>query len=184
MPLLSCKHWLRQNLLLIAHIEYQIVFNIWSTDQICTYQFPCCIVSSRCFSFLWLYFIIGCLAGTIWLAVICERGNLSLSYYLLPFQNPRSQGTSPLGLASLKRKNLPIVVTLGVIGSCYANLAFYLIAFTPSYKLCDNILAPLPRNTESVLPQMTNLFGKPCLRDYFLTSLLGDSTRVFSLFLW
>jgi hypothetical protein len=43
-----------------------------------------------------------------------------------------------LGLASLKRKNLPIVVTLGGIGSCYASLAFYLIAFTPSYKLCDN----------------------------------------------
>jgi hypothetical protein len=71
--------------------------------------------------------------------VICERGNLSLSYYPLPFQNPRSPGTSPLGLASLKRKNLPIVVTLGGIGSCYASLALYLIAFTPSYKLCDNI---------------------------------------------
>jgi hypothetical protein len=83
--------------------------------------------------------------------VICERGNLSLSYYPLPFQNPRSPGTSPLGLASLKRKNLPIVVTLGGIGSCYASLAFYLIAFTPSYKLCDNILAPLPGNTESIL---------------------------------
>jgi hypothetical protein len=57
---------------------------------------------------------------------------------LLPLQNPRSPGTSPLGLTSLKRKNLPIVVTLGGIGSCYASLAFYLIAFTPSYKLCDN----------------------------------------------
>jgi hypothetical protein len=57
---------------------------------------------------------------------------------LLPLQNSRSPGTSPLGLTSLKRKNLPIVVTLGGIGSCYASLAFYLIAFTPSYKLCDN----------------------------------------------
>jgi hypothetical protein len=45
---------------------------------------------------------------------------------------------SPLGLASLKRKNLPIVVTLGGIGSCYASLSLYLIAFYPSYKLCDN----------------------------------------------
>jgi hypothetical protein len=34
-----------------------------------------------------------------------------------------------LGLTSLKRKNLPIVVTLGGIGSCYASLAFTLIAF-------------------------------------------------------
>jgi hypothetical protein len=57
---------------------------------------------------------------------------------LLPLQNPRSPGTSPLGLTSLKRKNLPIVVTLGGIGSCYTSLAFYLIAFTPSYKLCNN----------------------------------------------
>jgi hypothetical protein len=45
---------------------------------------------------------------------------------------------SHLGLTSLKRKNLPIVVTLGGIGSCYASLAFYLIAFNPSYKLCNN----------------------------------------------
>ena len=48
---------------------------------------------------------------------------------LLPPQNDRSSGTSPLGLTSLKRKNLPIVVTLGWIGSCYAGLAFNLIAF-------------------------------------------------------
>jgi hypothetical protein len=79
--------------------------------------------------------------------VICERGNLFLSYYPLPFQNPRSPGTSPLGLASLNRKSLPIVVTLGGIGSCYASLALYLIAFYPSYKLCDNI--KVARNVES-----------------------------------
>jgi hypothetical protein len=66
---------------------------------------------------------------------------------LLPLQNPRSPGTSPLGLASLKRKNLPIVVTLGGIGSCYASLAFYLIAFTPSYKLCDNKRADAHKTT-------------------------------------
>jgi hypothetical protein len=45
---------------------------------------------------------------------------------------------SPLGLASLNRKDLPIVVTLGGVGPCYASLAFYFIAFAPSYKLCDN----------------------------------------------
>jgi hypothetical protein len=39
-----------------------------------------------------------------------------------------SPGTSPLGLTSLKRKNLPIMVTLGGIGSRYASLAFNLIA--------------------------------------------------------
>ena len=130
LSLLFCKHWLRQHLLLncLYWISDSHWF-IWSTNQDCTYQFPCCIVSSRCFYFLWLYLIIGCLARTIWLAVICERGNLSLSYYPLPFQNPRSPRMSPLGLASLKRKNLPIMVTLGGIGSCYASLALYLIAF-------------------------------------------------------
>jgi hypothetical protein len=57
----------------------------------------------------------------------------------LPPQNPRSPGTSPLGLTSLKRKNLPIVVTLGGTGSCYVSLTLYLIALYPCYKLCDNI---------------------------------------------
>jgi hypothetical protein len=58
---------------------------------------------------------------------------------LEPPQSPRSPRTSPLGLTSLKRKNHPIVVTLGGIGSCYASLALYLIAFYPCYKLCNNI---------------------------------------------
>jgi hypothetical protein len=30
------------------------------------------------------------------------------------------------------------MVTLGGVGPCYASLAFYFIAFSPSYKLCDN----------------------------------------------
>jgi hypothetical protein len=47
---------------------------------------------------------------------------------LLPLQNHRSPGMSPLGLTSLKRKSLPIVVTLGATGSCYASLALNLIA--------------------------------------------------------
>jgi hypothetical protein len=66
------------------------------------------------------------------------KGEFVLVLYSFPFQNSKSPRTSPLGLASLKRKNLPIVVTLGGIGSCYTSLAFNLIAFTPSYKLCDN----------------------------------------------
>jgi hypothetical protein len=45
---------------------------------------------------------------------------------------------SPLGLTSLNRKNLPIVVTLGGIGSCYTNLMYKTQAFYPNYKLRDN----------------------------------------------
>jgi hypothetical protein len=35
------------------------------------------------------------------------------------------------------------MVTLGGIGSCYASLALYFIAFYPSYKLCDNTVNTL-----------------------------------------
>jgi hypothetical protein len=44
----------------------------------------------------------------------------------------------------------------------------------PSYKLCDNILAPLPGNTESIF-----LNDKPLVSlasESFLVSLPGDST--------
>jgi len=79
------------------------------------------------------------LAGLSICVVTCEGGKPYLGLIiLLPLQNSRSPGMSPLGLTFLKRKNHPIVVTLGGIGSCYASLAFYLIAFSPSYKLCDN----------------------------------------------
>jgi hypothetical protein len=61
-----------------------------------------------------------------------------LSYNPLPLQIPRSPGTSPQGLASLKRKNHPIVVTLGGIGSSYASLHTQSLAFYPCYKLRDN----------------------------------------------
>jgi hypothetical protein len=66
------------------------------------------------------------------------KGENSLDPLSLSLSNPRLPGTSPLGLASLNRKDLPIVVTLGGVGLCYASLAFYFIAFAPSYKLCDN----------------------------------------------
>jgi hypothetical protein len=56
-------------------------------------------------------------------------GTYPCHFILLPPQNPRSPGTSPLGLTSLKRKNHPVVVTLGGIGSCYASLAFKPQAF-------------------------------------------------------
>jgi hypothetical protein len=80
---------------------------------------------------------------------------------LFPLQNHRSPGTSPLGLTSLKRKNLPIVVTLGGIGSCYASLALNLIAFflatncaitgstrhffAPAHSFVSEITVPLRR---------------------------------------
>jgi hypothetical protein len=68
------------------------------------------------------------------------KGETSLNPLSLSLSNPRLPGTSPLGLASLNRKDLPIVVTLGGVGPCYSSLAFYFIAFGPSYKLCDNTL--------------------------------------------
>jgi hypothetical protein len=58
------------------------------------------------------------------------RGGIYLYYYYpLPSQNPRSLGTSPLGLTSLNRKNHPIEVTLGGIGSSYASLTSILLSF-------------------------------------------------------
>jgi hypothetical protein len=59
-------------------------------------------------------------------------------FFLFREARPRGDIPGDLGLASLKRKNLPIVVKLGGIGSCYASLALYLTTFYPSYKLCDN----------------------------------------------
>jgi hypothetical protein len=45
--------------------------------------------------------------------VTCEGEYYHLAFLsLLPSQNPRSPGTSPLGLTSLNRKNLPIEVTV------------------------------------------------------------------------
>jgi hypothetical protein len=75
---------------------------------------------------------------TICSVVTCEGGIITLSCNPLPSQNPRSLGTSPLGLTTLNRKNHPIVVTLGGIGSCYASLTLQSIAFYPCYKRCDN----------------------------------------------
>ena len=142
----------------------------------------CCFVSGRYISLgvLLYYWPFG---WTICSVVTCEGRITTLSCNPLPSQNPRSSGTSPLSLTSLKRKNHPIVVTLGGIGSCYASLAFKPQAFYPCYKLCDNILASLPGNTKSILLKKT-LFGKPCLREsYSYKAYLETPLRVFSLFL-
>jgi hypothetical protein len=116
------------------------------------YIYSCCFVSGRyisLFGYTSLYWLVS---RTICSVVTCEGGIYLLSYNPLPSQNPRSPGTSPLGLTSLNRKNLPIEVTLGGIGSVTPVCLFTSI-FYPNYKLCDNILAPLSGNTESNLPQ-------------------------------
>jgi hypothetical protein len=104
-----------------------------------------------------------------------------LSYNPLPSQNPRSPGTSPLGLTTLNRKNHPIVVTLGGIGSSYASLTLQSLAFYPCYKLCDNILAPLSGNTESK-PSSDDTFSVSLAsRVFILQAYLATPLRVFSL---
>jgi hypothetical protein len=89
------------------------------------------------------------------------RGNILLSHKPLPTQNPRSPRTSPLGLTSLNRKNLPIEVT--VVGLVQLR-QFDLLSsvYYPNYKLRDDILASLSRITKAILLK-TTLFGKPCL---------------------
>jgi hypothetical protein len=62
---------------------------------------------------------------TIFWAVICE-GETDLNPLTLFLSNPRLPGTSPLGLATLNRKDLPIVVTLGGVGPRYASLTLIL----------------------------------------------------------
>jgi hypothetical protein len=69
--------------------------------------------------------------------VTCEGAIYLLALNPLPSQNPRSPGTSPLGLTSLNRNNLPIEVTLGGIGSV-TLVCLFTSFFYPNYKLCDN----------------------------------------------
>jgi hypothetical protein len=86
------------------------------------------------FGYTSLYWLVS---RTICSVVTCEGGIYLLALNPLPSQNPRSSGTSPLGLTSLNRKNLPIEVTLGGIGSVTPVCLFTSI-FYPNYKLCDN----------------------------------------------
>jgi hypothetical protein len=87
--------------------------------------------------YFWLYFSLLAVSRTICSVVTCEGGIYLLSYNPLPSQNPRSPGTSPLGLTSLNRKNHPIEVTLGGIGSV-TPVCLFTSTFYPNYKLCDN----------------------------------------------
>jgi hypothetical protein len=132
--------------------------------------------------YFWLYFSLLAVSRTICSVVTCEGGIYLLSYNPLPSQNPRSPGTSPLGLTSLNRKNLPIEVTLGGIGSVTPVCLFTSI-FYPNYKLCDNILAPLSGNTESNFPQRRQLSVSLASRVFILQAYLATPPWVFSLIL-
>jgi hypothetical protein len=68
-----------------------------------------------------------------------KGGNLPLFDYPLASSKPQVTGSVSPGPHLPKEKEPPHRGTLGGIGSCYASLAFYFIAFLPSYKLCDNI---------------------------------------------
>jgi hypothetical protein len=86
------------------------------------------------FGYIYLYWLLANSAQV----VTCEGGGIYLfSYNPLPSQNLRSPGTSPLGLTSLNRKNLPIEVTLGGIGSSCTSLTLHIYLYR-NYKLCDN----------------------------------------------
>jgi hypothetical protein len=91
-----------------------------------------CFSSSLVTSYYWLFSRIFCSVVT------CERGLILLPYYPSPSQSPKSPGTSPLGLTTQNRKNLPIEVTLGGIGSCYASSFLCSLTYYHKYKLCDN----------------------------------------------
>jgi hypothetical protein len=79
-----------------------------------------------------------------------KGGIFYLAFKHLPSQNPRSSGTSPLGLTSLNRKSHLIEVTVvGLVQLSQFDLlssVFYL-----NYKLCDKISASLSGNTKSIL---------------------------------
>jgi hypothetical protein len=54
------------------------------------------------------------------------KRSFPLDFYTLASSKPQVTGDVSPGLTSLKRKNLPIEVTLGGEGSCSASLAFIL----------------------------------------------------------
>jgi hypothetical protein len=130
--------------------------------------------------FFFGYTLLLVVSRTIYSVVTCEGGNLSLSYYPLPSQNPRSPGTSPLGLTTLNRKNHPIEVTLGGIGSSYASLTLQSLAFILATNCAITIFSSLSGNTESIIFK-TTFFGKPCLRILILQAYLATPLRVFPL---
>jgi hypothetical protein len=57
------------------------------------------------------------------------KGNFVFVMLAFALSKPQVTGDVSLGLASLNRNNLPIVVTLGGEGSCFASLIHYSLAF-------------------------------------------------------
>ena len=108
---------------------YQIVIITWSTNQVSKLAYISFLLLClrQVYLSFWGYTLLLAVSRTICLVVTCEGGNLYLSYNPSPSQNPRSSGTSPLGLTSLNRNNHPIEVTLGGIGSSYASLPLYIV---------------------------------------------------------
>jgi hypothetical protein len=62
------------------------------------------------------------------------KGNFVFVLLAFALSKPQVTGDVSPGpsLASLNRKNLPIVVTLGGEGSCFASLTYYSLAFLVS----------------------------------------------------
>jgi hypothetical protein len=56
------------------------------------------------------------------------RGKFVFVLLAFALSKPQVTGDVSLGLASLNRKNLPIVVTLDGEGSCFASLTYYSLA--------------------------------------------------------
>jgi hypothetical protein len=104
-----------------------------------------------------------------------RRKLLNLTLYPLPLQTPGYRGRLPW--ANLpKQKEPPHRGDIGWGRFLLRQFVLYPLACDLNYKLCDNILAPLPGNTESIFLNDKS-FGKPCLKDLSLTSLPGDSTK-------
>ena len=134
------------NILLLQLLIYQIVIKIYEvlTKRVSLHIYLLLLCLGQVhlyFGYTSLYWLVS---RTICSVVTCEGGIYLLALNPLPSQNPGSLGTSPLGLTSVNRKNLPIEVTLGGIGSV-TPVCLFTSAFYPNYKLCDNkTLSHLP----------------------------------------
>jgi hypothetical protein len=79
--------------------------------------------------------------------------NLILSYYPFASSKPQVTGDVSPGPNLPKEKEPPHRGDIGWDRFLLRQFGLQSYSLFPSYKLCDNILAPLPGNTESNLPQ-------------------------------
>jgi hypothetical protein len=114
--------------------------------------------------------------------VTCKGESLSLSDYPSASSKPQVTGDVSPGPNLPKEKEPPHLGDIGWDRFLLRQFGLQSYSPFPSYKLFDNILAPLSGNTESILLKRqifsVSLDSKP-----YLTCLPSDSTRVFSLFL-